>query len=46
MHPNGRRTWGVVLDVLPEGEGFVRLCFATDPARLSEALDRIEPLLR
>ncbi|MFN8704449.1 MAG: aspartate aminotransferase, partial [Rhodospirillales bacterium] len=30
----------------PEGEGFVRLCFATDPARLSEALDRIEPLLR
>ena len=30
----------------PEGEGYVRLCFATDPGKLSEALDRIEPMLR
>jgi len=30
----------------PEGEGHIRLCFATDPAKLSEALDRIEPMLR
>ncbi len=30
----------------PEGEGFIRLCFATSPARLSEAFDRLEPLLR
>lgn len=30
----------------PEGEGFIRLCFATNPARLTEAFDRLEPLLR
>ena len=30
----------------PEGEGFIRLCFATSPERLSEAFDRLEPLLR
>lgn len=29
----------------PEGEGWLRLCFATSPARLSEALDRLEPML-
>ena len=26
-----------------EGEGWLRLCFATSPKRLSEALDRLEP---
>lgn len=30
----------------PEGEGFIRLCFATSPDRLSEAFDRLEPMLR
>jgi aspartate/methionine/tyrosine aminotransferase len=30
----------------PEGEGYIRLCFATDPALLSDALDRLEPMLR
>lgn len=30
----------------PEGEGFIRLCFATNPERLTEAFDRLEPLLR
>ncbi len=30
----------------PEGEGYMRLCFAVEPALLSEALDRMEPLLR
>lgn len=30
----------------PEGEGFIRLCFASEPARLAEALDRLAPLLR
>lgn len=29
----------------PEGEGWLRLCFATSPARLSDALDRLEPML-
>ncbi|MBI3453728.1 MAG: pyridoxal phosphate-dependent aminotransferase [Rhodospirillales bacterium] len=29
----------------PEGEGWLRLCFATGPQRLSQALDRLEPLL-
>jgi aspartate/methionine/tyrosine aminotransferase len=29
----------------PEGEGFIRLCFAIDHARLSTALDRLEPIL-
>ncbi|HEX9464014.1 MAG TPA: pyridoxal phosphate-dependent aminotransferase [Alphaproteobacteria bacterium] len=29
----------------PEGEGFLRLCFATRPERLSAALDRLEPAL-
>ncbi len=29
----------------PEGEGWLRLCFATSQARLSEALDRLEPAL-
>ncbi len=29
----------------PEGEGWLRLCFATSPERLSEALDRIAPAL-
>jgi aspartate/methionine/tyrosine aminotransferase len=29
----------------PEGEGWLRLCFATSKAKLSEALDRIEPAL-
>ncbi|MGQ0662880.1 MAG: pyridoxal phosphate-dependent aminotransferase [Pseudomonadota bacterium] len=29
----------------PEGEGWLRLCFATSAARLSEALDRLEPEL-
>ncbi|WP_022728718.1 pyridoxal phosphate-dependent aminotransferase [Fodinicurvata sediminis] len=28
------------------GEGFVRLCFASSPARISEAMDRIKPLLK
>jgi len=27
----------------PEGEGWLRLCFATSPQRLSEALDRLAP---
>lgn len=30
----------------PGGEGHLRLCFATSEARLSEALDRLEPALR
>lgn len=29
----------------PEGEGCLRLCFATGPDRLSQALDRLEPVL-
>jgi aspartate/methionine/tyrosine aminotransferase len=29
----------------PEGEGWLRLCFATGKAKLSEALDRLEPAL-
>lgn len=29
----------------PEGEGWLRLCFATSQQRLSEALDRLEPAL-
>jgi aspartate aminotransferase len=29
----------------PEGEGFLRLCFATTPDRLSDALDRLAPAL-
>jgi aspartate aminotransferase len=29
----------------PEGEGWLRLCFATSQRRLSEALDRLEPAL-
>jgi len=29
----------------PEGEGFLRLCFATSPDRLSAALDRLAPAL-
>ena len=29
----------------PEGEGYLRLCFASSEARLSEALDRLGPLL-
>jgi aspartate aminotransferase len=29
----------------PEGEGWLRLCFATSKAKLSEALDRLEPAL-
>ncbi len=29
----------------PEGEGWLRLCFATGPARLSDALDRLAPAL-
>src|SRR5689334_6442657 len=28
-----------------EGEGWLRLCFATSKAKLSEALDRLEPAL-
>jgi len=30
----------------PEGEGFIRLCFASELPRLDEALDRLAPLLR
>lgn len=30
----------------PGGEGFLRLCFASSAARLSAAMDRLEPLLR
>jgi aspartate aminotransferase len=29
----------------PEGEGWMRLCFAAEPDTLSEALDRLEPAL-
>jgi aspartate/methionine/tyrosine aminotransferase len=29
----------------PGGEGFLRLCFASSAARLSRAMDRLEPLL-
>jgi aspartate/methionine/tyrosine aminotransferase len=29
----------------PEGEGYLRLCFATTPERLSDALDRLAPAL-
>jgi aspartate/methionine/tyrosine aminotransferase len=29
----------------PEGEGWLRLCFATSPERLSDALDRLAPAL-
>jgi aspartate/methionine/tyrosine aminotransferase len=29
----------------PEGEGWLRLCFATSTARLSEAFDRLTPIL-
>lgn len=29
----------------PEGEGWLRLCFATSTRRLSEAMDRLEPML-
>ena len=30
----------------PEGEGWLRLCFASDPKRLEVAMDRIEAFLR
>ena len=30
----------------PEGEGFLRLCFASELPRLGEAIDRLSPLLR
>jgi aspartate aminotransferase len=30
----------------PEGEGWMRLCFAAEPDTLSEALDRLEPARR
>ena len=30
----------------PEGEGWLRLCFASDPKRLEIAMDRIEAFLR
>jgi aspartate aminotransferase len=29
----------------PGGEGFLRLCFASSAGRLSQAMDRLEPLL-
>ena len=29
----------------PGGEGYMRLCFACSPARLTEAMDRLEPAL-
>ena len=29
----------------PAGEGFLRLCFASSPARLEEAIGRLEPML-
>ena len=30
----------------PEGEGYLRLCYAVEPALLETALDRLEPLLK
>ncbi len=30
----------------PGGEGYIRLCFASSPARLAEAMERLVPLLR
>ena len=30
----------------PGGEGYIRFCFASAPARLAAALDRLEPVLR
>ena len=30
----------------PEGEGYLRLCYAVEPDLLARALDRLEPLLR
>jgi aspartate/methionine/tyrosine aminotransferase len=30
----------------PAGEGHLRLCFASAPARLDAALERLEPMLR
>ncbi|MFN8758498.1 MAG: pyridoxal phosphate-dependent aminotransferase [Tagaea sp.] len=30
----------------PEGEGWIRLCFAISHAKLAEALDRLEPMLK
>ena len=30
----------------PEGEGYLRLCYAVEPALLAKALARMEPLLR
>jgi aspartate/methionine/tyrosine aminotransferase len=29
----------------PEGEGWMRLCFAAEPDTLSQAMDRLEPAL-
>jgi aspartate/methionine/tyrosine aminotransferase len=29
----------------PEGEGWLRLCFAAEPATLSEAMDRLAPMM-
>ena len=29
----------------PEGEGYIRLCFASTPERLTEAMDRLQPML-
>jgi aspartate/methionine/tyrosine aminotransferase len=30
----------------PSGEGYLRLCFASAPARLEAALQRLEPMLQ
>jgi aspartate aminotransferase len=30
----------------PEGEGYLRLCYAQEPALLQKALDRLKPMLR
>ena len=30
----------------PEGEGYLRFCFASSEQRLSEALSRMEPMLK
>ena len=29
----------------PAGEGYLRLCFASSPQRLEEAMDRLAPML-
>jgi aspartate aminotransferase len=29
----------------PAGEGYLRLCFASSPERLAEALERLKPVL-